>query len=56
MSFRLENPRLMVGFLFVTALLLGALLEYDSRVLSDALTTGVRAGLDYCLTGAEREF
>lgn len=46
----------MVGFLFGTVLLLALLLEYDYRVLGDSLATGIQVGLDYCLTGEQREF
>ena len=49
MTWKLEHPRAMVAFLFGTVLLLGALLEYDTRVMDKALLAGVRAGLDYCL-------
>ena len=44
MTFRLENPRLMVALLLCTVLALAALLEYDNRVLEQNIMA-----LRYCI-------
>ena len=52
MTWKLENPRAMVGFLLFWVVVLGALLEYDNRVLEQNI-----AALRYCIAhGKAGEF